>query len=243
MKLQDNEENHFYSNNGHYDTKPNSNTYNRLSSSNNEYGKIRPSSQWNKNKTLKISLSKDKNGQRPGFPAIYTSSSFRNTANLYLNPKNFTYSLKHKPKQHINEYYEKEQLFDRVMKLQTELNTLKQKYTKQMIENDKNMKEIKKQNKYINSLNFQNFKEEETKNYYTAMEKSDNNQSEKRPSQVSEKYQKMDRNKYILSEDMKREEIREKFRELISECELRDEKIINLQKDNENIVKDNEKLI
>ena len=44
------------------------------------------------------------------------------------------------------------------MKLQTSLNVLNQKYHKQKIENDKQAKEIERQNKFLNSVNESNYK-------------------------------------------------------------------------------------
>ena len=236
-----------YVNTGRYPTK-NSNSYYRFNSQS-DYNK-RPSSQWNKNKnSMRISFgtSSEKNEQRLGYPAIYTSNCFHNTANLYLNKKNFTYAPKPKTKQHSNEYYEKEQLFDRVMKLQTELNTLKQKYKKKVIENDKCVKEINKQNKLLNSLNFQNFKEEETKNYYNqndAVNDGKYNQTSSRNSENNVKL-KINKKKYVLPEIIDEEnekEVKKLFDDLIRECEIRDSLIEKINGENENLKKINENM-
>ena len=99
-------------------------------------------SQWIKNKTMKTS--KDDKVSKRKFPRILTSESFYNTANLYLNKNNYIFRKKIKK----NKYFEKEQLFDRVIKLQTALNTLNQKYNKQKIQNKNNQKKLK------NKINF-----------------------------------------------------------------------------------------
>ena len=213
------------------------------------------SSHWKKKEnSMRISscLSNDKNEQRPGFPVIYTSNCFHNTANLYLNKKNFTYGRKKKAKQHINEYYEKEHLFDRVMKLQSTLNKLNQKYSKKMIENDKLNKEINRQNKLLNSINLQNFKEEETKNYYNQIDETNEKKNNENSSKNSENniYPKINKNKYTLPEKIEDENekeiihINKLFEDLANDCKNRNlfiEKINieidNLYKINENIKK------
>ena len=59
-----------------------------------------------------------------------------------------------------------------MVKLQNSLNVLNQKYNKQKIENDKQAKEIEKQNKFLNSMNENNLKKLEKMNtleYFTTL--------------------------------------------------------------------------
>jgi hypothetical protein len=100
--------------------------------------------------------------QVPGFPKVYTSGCPHNTANLYLNKKNFSY--KKSAPINNNNYFDKEQLFQNMMKLQTSLNVLNQKYHKQKIENDKQAKEIERQNKFLNSMNEINYRKLDKRN-------------------------------------------------------------------------------
>jgi len=51
------------------------------------------------------------------------------------------FSIQKKPVTKKNNYYDKEKLYQNIMKLQTSLNILKQKYQKKM-ENDKQAREI-----------------------------------------------------------------------------------------------------
>ena len=101
-------------------------------------------------------MSHYKNNEKVGFPNVYTSGCPHNTANLYLNKQN--YSFKKKATINQNDYFDKEQLLKNMIKLQTSLNVLNQKYHKQKMENDKQAKEIEKQNKLLNYINNQNFK-------------------------------------------------------------------------------------
>ena len=102
------------------------------------------------------------NRQGLGFPKVYTSGCPHNTANLYLNKKNFSYKKSTPIKN--NNYFDKEQLFQNMMKLQTSFNVLNQKYHKQKIENDKQAKEIERQNKFLNSMNEINYRKIEKRN-------------------------------------------------------------------------------
>ena len=107
-------------------------------------------------------LAKHNNRKEFGFPKVYTSGCSHNTANLYLNKKNYSYKKSTPIKN--NNYFDKEQLFQNMMKLQTSLNVLNQKYHKQKIENDKQAKEIERQNKFLNSMNEINYRKLDKKN-------------------------------------------------------------------------------
>ena len=134
---------------------------NQACHSNNEILYAPTESNWNmKRKRLLSGISYQKNNQNKfGFPQVYTSGCSHNTANLYLNKKNF--SFKKKPITSKNNYYDKEKLYQNMMKLQTSLNILNQKYQKQKMENDKQAREIERQNKFLNYLNDKNLKKME----------------------------------------------------------------------------------
>ena len=108
-----------------------------------------------KKKKLSINIEHHNLKKNKGFPFILTSNSFFNATNLYLNKNNYIFQ---KNKKKENKYFEKEQLFDRVLKLQSALNILNKKYTKQKIENYKQSKEIKNKNRFLNTININNFK-------------------------------------------------------------------------------------
>ena len=139
-----------------YDITSYTNRYNNIYSTENNTvkEKRKSTSKWTK-KHLKIYSEEKELRKKYGFPIINTNNSLYNTANLYLNKKN--YIIKNK-KKHENKYFEKEQLFDKVLKLKTALNNLNQKYTKQKIQNVKQLKEIEKHNKFLNTININNFK-------------------------------------------------------------------------------------
>ena len=248
MKLQDSDDNNQYPpvpNTSRYPIKTSNSCY--PFNSQTGFNK-RSSSQWNKNKNstrVSFGMNNEKNEQCSGYPAIYTSNCSHNTANLYLNKKNFTYAMKQKPKQRSNEYYEKEQLFDRVMKLQSALNTLNQKYSKQLIENDKCVKEISRQNKILNSLNYQNFKKDEINNNFNQtneISEEKNNQASRRSSE-NNIISKINKNKYTLPDDDDENynyKVKELFEGLLKECEIRDRLIRKINDENENLKKINE---
>lgn len=115
----------------------------------------RPNSQYEKFGNLKIKSEEPEQKNRKRFPKIFTSDP-NNTANLYLNKNNYTFKKKNKPKK---SYYEKEQLFERVLKLQNAVNSLNLKNNKLKVENGKQSKEIEKQNKLLNMINVKNLKD------------------------------------------------------------------------------------
>ena len=80
---------------------------------------------------------------------FYTSKYFSNK--IYLKKNSFVWGKKKLKKP--NKYFEKEELFDRVIKLQNTVNKLNNKTNKQKIEINKQKKEIKKQNKILNEVN------------------------------------------------------------------------------------------
>ena len=111
----------------------------------------------NQRRVTSTSYRKSKmNPEQTGFPNVYTSGCPHNTANLYLNKKNF--SFKKKSNKKGNNYYDKEKLYQNMMKLQVSLNNMNLKYHKQKMENDKQAKEIERQNKFLNLINSHNMR-------------------------------------------------------------------------------------
>ena len=143
------------SNNNRYNY---NNLTNQACQSNNEIFYTSTESNWNMKRKRKLSgIPFQKNNKEGfGFPQVYTSGCPHNTANLYLNKKNFSFKKKDATKK--NNYYDKEKLYQNMMKLQTSLNILNQKYQKQKMENDKQAKEIERQNKFLNYMNEKNLK-------------------------------------------------------------------------------------
>ena len=83
-----------------------------------------------------------------------------NSANLYFDKSIFKFYKNKKQKTTLtNDYFEKEELLDRLIKVKTDMNKLSKKYIKQKIENELHIKEIKRQNKLLNELNKGNINE------------------------------------------------------------------------------------
>ena len=114
--------------------------------------------QWNINKL--------QNSEKSAFDFPYLGYTFHTSKyfsnKLYLNKKSFIWG-KNKLKK-PQKYYEKEELFDRVIKLQNTVNKLNNKNNKQQIEINKQKKELKKQNKILNEVNFKFFFDKLLKN-------------------------------------------------------------------------------
>jgi hypothetical protein len=114
--------------------------------------------QWNINKL--------QNSEKSAFDFPYLGYTFHTSKyfsnKLYLNKKSFIWG-KNKIKK-PQKYYEKEELFDRVIKLQNTVNKLNNKNNKQQIEINKQKKELKKQNKILNEVNFKFFFDKLLKN-------------------------------------------------------------------------------
>ena len=136
----------------------NVNLTNQACKSNNDCLYTTTENNWSSQRKRKASgISYQKNNKDLlGFPKVYTSGCSHNTANLYLNKQNF--SFRKKTSHNKNNYYDKEKLYQNMMKLQTSLNILNQKYHKQKLENDKQAKEIERQNKFLNLMNERNLK-------------------------------------------------------------------------------------
>jgi len=76
---------------------------------------------------------------------------------LYCNKNIIKYYQKNKQRNKFSKkYLQKEDLFDKILKLKSSMNNLSKKYIKQKLENEYQAKEIKKQNKLLNDINIKN---------------------------------------------------------------------------------------
>ena len=204
----------------------------------------------------------------PGFPKVYTSGCSHNTANLYLNKKNYSY--KKSTPINNNNYFDKEQLFQSMMKLQTSLNVLNQKYHKQKIENDKQAKEIERQNKFLNSMNEINYKKLDKRNImeylYTDNTDKENDTKEnminsERQQQIiknltrsndteydSKKIIKLNEEKFNLNSRLNSKkkfsegELRDLYNELFDEYKEKEKLLVKTLEENDEYIKKIEKL-
>ena len=272
-----------YDNNRTKQRKLNSNNNNRYNfndltnqacQSNNEIFYTPTESNWNmKRKRLLSGVSYQKNNQNKfGFPQVYTSGCAHNTANLYLNKKNF--SFKKKPITNKNNYYDKEKLYQNMMKLQTSLNILNQKYQKQKMENDKQAREIERQNKFLNYLNDKNLKKMDiyTKNtiygneyygidnkeYDEMKEDEDVTNKKERDDLIknltksneyeieSKRFVKLNEEKYNLNSSNNKKitlnALKSLYNELFNECKDRDKLLIKNEKEKEKYAQENDML-
>ena len=225
---------------------------------------------WNFKRTRKLSgISYQKNNQdRLGFPQVYTSGCPHNTANLYLNKKN--YSFKKKTMQYKNNYYDKEKLYQNMMKLQTSLNVLNQKYHKQKLENDKQAKEIERQNKFLNLMNEKNLKNIYKGGIYYSTENNNdldelNNTEENiknereqliknltKPNESeyeAKKYTKLNEEKYNLNfynsnegKKLTYSALKVLYNDLFNECKDREKLLVKNEKEKEKYMKENDVL-
>jgi len=218
---------------------------------------------WNGKRQRKLTgFASHKNRQELGFPRVYTSGCLHNTANLYLNKKNFTY--KKSAPINNNNYFDKEQLFQNMMKLQTSLNVLNQKYHKQKIENDKQAKEIQRQNKFLNSMNEINFRKLEKRNtmeYLYADNLNKENMTNERQQQIirnltrpnvleynSKKFIKLNEDKFNLNSKLNSKkkftesEFKDLYNELFEEYKEKDRILVKTLEENDEYIEKIEKL-
>ena len=194
--------------------------------------------------------------EQTGFPRVYTSGCPHNTANLYLNKKNF--SFKKKPSNKSNKYFDKEKLYQKMVKLQISLNNINMKYHKQKMENDKQAKEIERQNKFLNSINSQNMRNWdllESQNILRNENNEDNIQSKNdnlmnKLIRESESYSDLD---FTLLDDKRfnlksvsnnnktfsENSLKKLYEELYQECKYRDKLLIKMEKDKEKFTHEN----
>ena len=194
--------------------------------------------------------------EQTGFPRVYTSGCPHNTANLYLNKKNF--SFKKKPSNKSNKYFDKEKLYQKMVKLQISLNNINMKYHKQKMENDKQAKEIERQNKFLNSINSQNMRNWdllESQNLLRNENNEENIQSKNddlmnKLIRESESYSDLD---FTLLDDKRfnlksvsnnnktfsENSLKKLYEELYQECKYRDKLLIKMEKDKEKFTHEN----
>ena len=194
--------------------------------------------------------------EQTGFPRVYTSGCPHNTANLYLNKKNF--SFKKKLSNKSNKYFDKEKLYQKMVKLQISLNNINMKYHKQKMENDKQAKEIERQNKFLNSINSQNMRNWdllESQNLLRNENNEDNIQSKNdnlmnKLIRESESYSDLD---FTLLDDKRfnlksvsnnnktfsENSLKKLYEELYQECKYRDKLLIKMEKDKEKFTHEN----
>ena len=199
-------------------------------------------SQWDKKKILKLN---PEYLESKGFPFLFTNISFNNeanTANLYLNKKYYIFKKKKKKK---NPYFAKEQLFDRILKLQSALNILNKKYTIQKIENNKQSKQIQKQNKFLNMININNFKDtrsfsnQDIKAYYINNDLKSKNEKNNFPN-LKDKIE--IKEKYKLPENISDEKLKNLYNNLLNECDINTRIMNYLEEENDILKKDYEKI-
>ena len=251
------------SNNNRY----NFNMTNQANISNNELLYTSTESNWNMKRKRQISgISYQKNNQeRFGFPQVYPNGFAHNTANLYLNKKNF--SFKKKATNKNNNYYDKEKLYQNMMKLQTSLNILNQKYLKQKMENDKQAKEIERQNKFLNYINEKNLKNMNKNSLYfntdanikeyghedenvIKKEREDLIKNLTKTSDIeyeSNKYVKLNEEKYNLNllnnnKKLGYNALKDLYNELFKECKERDKLLVKSEKEKEKLLENNDML-
>ena len=197
-----------------------------------------------------------------GFPQVYTSGCAHNTANLYLNKKNF--SFKKNLNKKGNNYYDKEKLYQNMMKLQRSLNNMNMQFHKQKMENDKQAKEIERQNKFLNLINSHNMRNMDLleSNNFIKNENNSNiedndelkqdkniggknndlmknlmgdNEIESEIVRLDEKRYNLNNNKQNISENA----LKKLYEELFQECKYRDKLIIKMVKDKEKYIMEN----
>ena len=154
------------------------------------------------------------------------------------------------------------------MKLQTSLNVLNQKYHKQKIENDKQAKEIERQNKFLNSVNESNYRKLEKKNtmeyLYSDMNKENNmkeNMTSEKQQQLirsltrsigseydSKKIIKINEEKYNLNSNLNSKkkftesELKDLYNELFEEYKQKDKLLVKALEENDEYIQKIEKL-
>ena len=154
------------------------------------------------------------------------------------------------------------------MKLQTSLNVLNQKYHKQKIENDKQAKEIERQNKFLNSVNESNYRKLEKRNtmeyLYSDMNKENNmkeNMTSEKQQQLirsltrsigseydSKKIIKINEEKYNLNSNLNSKkkftesELKDLYNELFEEYKQKDKLLVKALEENDEYIQKIEKL-
>ena len=222
----------------------------------------------NQRRITSTSYRKNKiNTEQTGFPNVYTSCCPHNTANLYLNKKNF--SFKKKTNSKGNNYFDKEKLYHNMVKLQISLNNMNMKYHKQKMENDKQAKEIERQNKFLNSINSQNMRNWdliESNNFYKNENKLNNESNEELNPGENNSNKNDDLMKNLMKENdnlldldfallddkrfnlkilnnggknLSENSLRKLYEDLYQECKFREKLLIKMEKDKEKYTREN----
>ena len=179
-----------------------------------------------------------------------TSKYFPNK--IYLNQNNFIWG-KHKLKR-PNKYYEKEELFDRVIKLQSTVNNLNNKNNKQKIEINKQKEELKKQNKILNEVNtkfffdkiLKNENKENKENYLsdTPDNLNDNNNNLKRSYSTAELNEKNVNNiSNKLLDNMNTNNLKDLYKKALKQNEIKEQEILRLKEKIDSIKFSNETML
>ena len=179
-----------------------------------------------------------------------TSKYFPNK--IYLNQNNFIWG-KHKLKR-PNKYYEKEELFDRVIKLQSTVNNLNNKNNKQKIEINKQKEELKKQNKILNEVNtkfffdkiLKNENKENKENYLsdTPDNLNDNNNNLKRSYSTAELNGKNVNNiSNKLLDNMNTNNLKDLYKKALKQNEIKEQEILRLKEKIDSIKFSNETML
>ena len=208
--------------------------------------------QWKFNK---LSNSEKSNFDFPFFGyTFHTSKYFPNK--LYLNKKSFIWGKSKLKKP--NKYYEKEELFDRVLKLQNTVNKLNNKNNKQQIEINKQKKEIKKQNKILNEVNFKFFfdkllnnNEEENRSVEHRQVSSKGERKgigvplSKRRSYSTEELGERNYNNISnkLIDNINYENLKELYKKLLNQNDMKEQEILRLRQKIDSIKFSNETLV
>ena len=216
--------------------------------------KKRPLTTTKMKKSWKINKLSNSNKTTFDFPYLgynlHTSKYFSNK--IYLNKNNFIWG---KNKMKNNHFYEKEELFEKIMNLQNKVNSLNNKNNKQKIEINKQKKEIKKQNKILNEVNnkfffdklLNNEEQEEKKVTQEDLNKENNQngQLSKRRSYSTEQINDKNFNNISnkLLDNINNNNLKDLYKKLLKQNEIKEQEILRLKEKIESIKFSNETLI
>ena len=175
-------------------------------------------------------INKDNKKSRP-----YTSQSLKKTNPQLLDSKDKLPSVtQRKGEDHLGKsfkyskkfsiqhpYWEREQLLDRCIKLQTELNNLNAQYRMTIIENHHQKETINKQNKMLNEYNNKQFEDkknkkedekyDDTQNYQTFKTENQNYQTFKNDTQNYQTFKTENQNYQTFKSDNQGNELNDDF--------------------------------
>ena len=213
-------------------------------------------SSFHKNTVTSKRLKKYNNFEKNTFdsPLGYTFQNSKYFTNkLYLNKQNFIWG-KNKLKKE-NKFYEKEELFERLMRLQNKVNFLNNQNNEQKIEINKQKLELIKQNKILNEVNTKIFFNRLLENEEDENNKSDqgsnlNNENEihiplsKKRSHSTEELDKNYNKIYNkLLDKLNNNNLKELYKKLLKQNDIKEKEIIRLKQKIDSIKFSNETLI